>query len=1318
MVRECRFQVDYLPEKELYPERFRKCDDSELMLLEDCLVNYDGMSERNQILLRTGLTNIYGPTGKLKRWLICGKHREYYGGKFVHYLIQKKCIYPGHRFGMLENRRVSDETSREFLDLGWIVPFRAKVCQKCMRKIPADLARLRKEKEEEAEAREAAANEEEAMDSQDLDGNQLTPSVSSYAPSSSRESSQTLGSQSQPASQQTEEVTDKLLSLVQTVEPSFTFEKIMKKTTKRYAKLGRTTKWKIRQTGALAIKAIVSAMTQYYEDAPEIWRDLKESGCVEETMGFQGFLDSNLEVIIEAHNMAPTPDDRLQVVTAVADVKFKKLDQFNPPKTPKPKIQNNLLESDTEEEQGDNELAPKDEEMPSVDEEMRSTDEGETKDKGNDELSDIASNSKEAGTKKPKRYWNPPLTAKFHRKSKVHRTISKAALQKVKKKVRRRQTVETGTIAFVVDILTSEQHQQGVAHGTMLVKCSDGTRVRIARVIRKQHQAYLVRLIRAHLKENGMQVLKESTLKRLLKLLPAGHQRDIVGLDPKYEYHRRAFVDLQEICTELHNFYSAKDDLNNADLAEKTQQGLATSASYLLGHFAYNLEENSKCASHDINLACTDSTNVFQQDEGTRENLDETEGYPEECNYCDLLPASCELLEQLLEEAKDNFTDLEYNRRSKKMKDSREYIVSYKKQVFRNWVSSKRWDQYYKDKNPKRAIAKMDFAMRMLLQKARETQGEFFCKKGTSWHAIAYERMVETNDGWVIEVEVHIQILKSDTKQDSAAVVALTLASLKQYKASNMEIEEIIYGADNAGCYHCEDTVVQLWRHRNSVEGVTILGLHFCEPGRGKCICDQYFAILKALVNRYRLAGNDVNSPEEFSEAMTYDGGIANTVIQIGDIRDRPEDEKKTTKKIVKDISKYREFLFEKDGIKVRHLPGFGTGELIKVDSNQEETTIPWFDFVTPSAKNLNEHGRCNKSTTVPYREECTNVNDVKGGRGDIANNVQMDSSSDEDESDNEGDKLVLFCDDYPRCTRTFLRASDRQTHIDNKDIYKCKVEVDQKSTDEQAIEMYIAKNGISQQYQDKTFKETRKMIFHEELLPTIDPILIKSGHKENLFRGHALPPPRVHTRFSEKQRKFMIDKFNTGAGKNKKHLKKKAHQVERQMQEADFTVDEWLSEKQIHSFFNGLYAKVKDAPYVETVKKNGVDQDPTEGLTFAELDQAARTLKAIQEDEVIAQVEAGMDPNAPLDEHDDDGPHPIRVPGLNEDLCYLAADVLDASVQYSKLKEYTNKILINAMESIDVKLNKKSTKAEICNAIVKHVQANCDCLLLRENSH
>ena len=279
-----------------------------------------------------------------------------------------------------------------------------------------------------------------------------------------------------------------------------------------------------------------------------------------------------------------------------------------------------------------------------------------------------------------------------------------------------------------MEILTSEEHQQGVAHGTKLVKCPDGTTVRIARVIRKQHQAYLVRLIQAHLRENSMQKLQFSTLKRLLKLLPAADAREIKGLDPKYELHRRAFIDLQEICTELHNVFTLKDDEKNSDLVEKVQQGLTTSASYLLGHFVYNLSENSKCASHDINFACSDSKNSNQQNMGSREHLDVTERYPEECDYCNLLPAAGALLEELLEEAKDNFTELEFQRKSKKAKDSQEYIASYKKQVYRHWVGSKRWDQYYKDKNPKRAMAKMDFAMKAVLEKARETQSEWFGK--------------------------------------------------------------------------------------------------------------------------------------------------------------------------------------------------------------------------------------------------------------------------------------------------------------------------------------------------------------------------------------------------------------------------------------------------------------------------------------------------------------------------------------------------------------------------------------------------------------
>ena len=153
-----------------------------------------------------------------------------------------------------------------------------------------------------------------------------------------------------------------------------------------------------------------------------------------------------------------------------------------------------------------------------------------------------------------------------------------------------------------------------------------------------------------------------------------------------------------------------------------------------------------------------------------------------------------------------------------------------------------------------------------------------------------------------VEVCVHIQILENDTLQDRDAVVALFLASLAQYKSAHMEVEEVIFSSDNAACYHCEDTVVRLWSQRKAIAGVTILGLHFGEPGKGKYICDQYFAILKALMRRFRAANNDVDTPRKFAQSLCSDGGAANTVIQLGDVEGRRDEKMKKGKKVLKDI--------------------------------------------------------------------------------------------------------------------------------------------------------------------------------------------------------------------------------------------------------------------------------------------------------------------------------------------------------------------------------------------------------------------------------
>ena len=73
------------------------------------------------------------------------------------------------------------------------------------------------------------------------------------------------------------------------------------------------------------------------------------------------------------------------------------------------------------------------------------------------------------------------------------------------KKKHVREKIHRATLKFIHDFLTSEEQQQGVAYGTVLVKKSDGAALRIAKVIRRQHTEVLVRQLRVLLKENKMQ---------------------------------------------------------------------------------------------------------------------------------------------------------------------------------------------------------------------------------------------------------------------------------------------------------------------------------------------------------------------------------------------------------------------------------------------------------------------------------------------------------------------------------------------------------------------------------------------------------------------------------------------------------------------------------------------------------------------------------------------------------------------------------------------------------------------------------------------
>ena len=251
------------------------------------------------------------------------------------------------------------------------------------------------------------------------------------------------------------------------------------------------------------------------------------------------------------------------------------------------------------------------------------------------------------------------MTWKMHRKAKVLYSEYDTALQPVERKVHRREKIKSETIRFIVEFLTSEEQQQGVAHGTIQIKDPNGKKVKIARSVRRQQDAELIRQVQVLLKENNLQVPAKSTLRKLFHLMPAGQAKEIKGLDPVYENHRRAFTSLQGICTELQDIFIANEDFESVDLIEKVQQGFATSASYLLGFFSYNISMDNNCESHCASYACSDKKNKKQQKACDEENLGLFGEHPEECDYCNLFYAAFDQLEKLFGTAKKNFTSKE-----------------------------------------------------------------------------------------------------------------------------------------------------------------------------------------------------------------------------------------------------------------------------------------------------------------------------------------------------------------------------------------------------------------------------------------------------------------------------------------------------------------------------------------------------------------------------------------------------------------------------------------------------------------------------------
>ncbi len=132
------------------------------------------------------------------------------------------------------------------------------------------------------------------------------------------------------------------------------------------------------------------------------------------------------------------------------------------------------------------------------------------------------------------------------------------------------------------------------------------------------------------------------------------------------------------------------------------------------------------------------------------------------------------------------------------------------------------------------ALLVSDWAMKYVPCKYRESQRDWFGKRGISWHlSVAIKKSIDKG----IEMLTFAHIFES-CSQDSPTVLAIFNDVLLQLKSILPSLELVYMKQDNAGCYHSAPTMLGIHQIAKK-NGVALARIDFSDPQGGKGACDR-----------------------------------------------------------------------------------------------------------------------------------------------------------------------------------------------------------------------------------------------------------------------------------------------------------------------------------------------------------------------------------------------------------------------------------------------------------------------------------------------
>lgn len=221
--------------------------------------------------------------------------------------------------------------------------------------------------------------------------------------------------------------------------------------------------------------------------------------------------------------------------------------------------------------------------------------------------------------------------------------------------------------------------------------------------------------------------------------------------------------------------------------------------------------------------------------------------------------------------------------RSKEERDETLYLYEEAQRAIQEWKShqlrSVRQDQSRIDVvdllSPEIVLIVNDWAMKFLPQLYRESQQDWFGKRGISWHVAVVFRQIDGE----LQSQAFVHIIQS-CSQDSLAVVLMMQHVLSILKFQHPEVTTAYFRQDNAGCYHCASTVLSCASIEQST-GIKVARFDFSDPQGGKGPCDRLAATCKSHIRVYINEGHDVTNAEDMKTALLSHGGVTGVRVAV-----------------------------------------------------------------------------------------------------------------------------------------------------------------------------------------------------------------------------------------------------------------------------------------------------------------------------------------------------------------------------------------------------------------------------------------------------